>query len=147
MHGGSTYAELDNLEQRIMAKFPAPRNYIIWRYIKINDNGDNQICNLLPPTAVSRFVAIDAKKRKYEETKELVDDDDGTDGTPADMVSVVAASGDGTPSSPEATAIAEISQSTPPKNTSDNLSEKPQVAPLVSTGAAASQLDYGDESD
>ena len=145
-YGGSTYAELDALEQRIMDRFPAPRNFI-WRYVKINENGDNQICNLQPPTAVSRFVAIDAKKRKYEETRELVDDDDGTDGTLANGVSVVAASGDGTPSSPDDTVVVQMSPNTPPKNTCESLAEKPHLEPLVFNESGALQSDDGGESE
>ena len=120
-HAGSTYAELDDLEQKIMLKFPAPRNYIIWQYIKINSDGSQQRCNLPPPTSVSRFVAIDARKRKHEETKELVDDDDGTDG-----VSVEAAPERSPEGSPDQSAIATISPNTPPKETSAALYEKPQ---------------------
>ena len=90
-HAGSTYAELDELEQRIMDKFPAPQNYLIWSYIKINSDGTSQSCNLQPPKSESCFVAIDAKKRKIEETKELVDDDDGSMIQDKEDVSVVAA--------------------------------------------------------
>ena len=123
-HAGSTYAELDELEQRIMNKFPAPRNYLIWSYIKINSDGTTQSCNLQPPKSESRFVAIDAKKRKIEETKELVDDDDGSMVQGKEDVSVVAA--DQEPEgSPEVTAMARISPNTPPKDTSGNIYEKP----------------------
>ena len=116
IYAGSTYAELDELEQKIMLKFPAPRNYLIWQYIKINSDGTQQRCNLAPPKSVSRFVAIDAKKRKHEETKELVDDDDGTDG-----ISVAAAPERSPEGSPDQTAIATISPNTPPKDTSPNV--------------------------
>ena len=133
-HAGSTYAELDELEQRIMLRFPAPRNYIIWQYVKINTDGTQQTCNLPPPTSASRFVAIDARKRKHEETKELVDDDYGIDG-----VSVQAAAEQSPAGSPEATVVAAISPNTAPKDTSGNVSEKPQNA-VMDTNDAGTQL-------
>ena len=133
-YAGSTYAELDELEQKIMLKFPAPRNYIIWKYMKINSDGTQQPCNLPPPKSVSRFVAIDAKKRKHEETKALVDDDDGTDG-----VSVSAAPERSPEGSPDAIAVATISPSTPPKDTSGNLYEKP-MNETINTDQPGTQL-------
>ena len=143
-HAGSTYAELDDLEQKIMLKYPAPRNYIIWQYIKINSDGTQQPCNLPPPTSVSRFVAIDAKKRKHEETKALVDDDDG-----GDEVCVEAAPERSLEESPEATAITTISPNTPPKDTSSSLAEKPQQE-VMDNNEAGTQLfgvATGNESD
>ena len=107
-----------------MLKSPAPRNFIIWQYIKINEDGSKQNCNLPPPTSVSRFVAIDARKRKHEETKELTDDDDGTQAR-TDMVFVEAASEDTNPGTPVITNVARVSALTPPKDTSESLAEKP----------------------
>ena len=146
-HAGSTYAELDELEQRIMNKFPAPRNYLIWSYIKINSDGTTQSCNLQPPKSESRFVAIDAKRRKYEETKELVDDEDETmiqekrDVSEED-VSVVAAGQE--PGSPEVTAVARISGNTPPKETSEHVYEKPSNQSLISDAAGTQLFDATD---
>ena len=147
-HAGSTYAELDDLEQRIMDKFPAPRNYLIWSYIKINSDGTKQSCNLQPPKSESRFVAIDAKRRKYEETRELVDDDDGSmiqekRGVSEEEVSVVAAGQE--PGSPEVTAVARISGNTPPKDTSGNVYEKPLTESMISD-EPGTQL-FGDATD
>ena len=123
-HAGSTYAELDELEQRIMQKFLAPRNCLIWKYVKINFDGSKQLCNLQPSKSESRFVAIDAKRQKLdEETKEIVDDDDGTPG-PTKIVFVEAASGQG---SPDITPVAGVSAMTPPMRTSECLADKPVV--------------------
>jgi hypothetical protein len=146
-HAGSTYAELDDLEQRIMDKFPAPRNYLIWSYIKINSDGTTQSCNLQPPKSESRFVAIDAKRRKYEETKELVDDEDetmiqGKGDVSEEDVSVVAAGQE--PGSPEVTAVARITGNTPPKDTSEHVYEKPSNQSLISDAAGTQLFDATD---
>ena len=123
-HAGSTtsYAELDSLEQRVLAMYPPDRNYLVWKYVKTNSDGSTQLTNLLPPTTVSRFVAIDAKRQKLAAPVHRihivdVDDDDGTHdlGQP---VTVEAAG----PGSPNTSAVDGVSALAPAKNTSETLS-------------------------
>ena len=125
-HAGSMYAELDSLEQRVLAVYPPSRNSLVWKYVEINGDGTTQLCNLLPPTTVSRFVAIDAKRQKLAAPVHRinlvnVDDDDGTHDL-GEPVIVDAASGQG---SPDVSAVAGVSAMTPPKSTSECLAEKP----------------------
>ena len=110
--------------------------------MKVNDDGSKQTCNLPAPTAVSRFVAIDAKKRKHEETKELTDDNDGSHQR-TDVVSVKAVPEKGTAASPDVTAIATISPNTPPKGSSDSLADKQQLESNDHDEAGA-KLQFGD---
>ena len=38
-HAGSTMAELDSLEPRILYRFPKPQNYMVWRYDYVDAMG------------------------------------------------------------------------------------------------------------
>ena len=101
----------------------------MWKYIKISRDCTTQLCNLLPPTTVSRFVAIDAKRQKLATPVHRiidVDDDDGTH----DFVSVAAAG----PGSPNTSAVAGVSAMTPAKTTSENLSAVVDSHLLLETG-------------
>ena len=62
-HAGSTLAELDRLEQRILKRFPQPTAYLQWVYIVIMD-GVEKPSNLPQPTMVSRFASIDDARAK-----------------------------------------------------------------------------------
>ena len=128
-YAGSTYAELDALEQRILDVYPPSHNYLVWKYVKINRDGTTQLCNLLPPTTVSRFVAIDAKRQKLATPVHRIIDVDADDGT-HDNVSVAAAG----PGSPNTSAVAGVSAMTPAKNTSENLSAVVDSHLLLETG-------------
>ena len=65
-HAGSPLAELDELEQRILQKFPLPKNFMVWRYDFVGQDGQVKRSNLPQPTMQSRFVKIDAVKRQRE---------------------------------------------------------------------------------
>ena len=65
-HAGSTMAELDSLEQRVMNRFPKPQHYMVWRYDYVDAEGNQRRSNLPPPTMESRFIKIDALKRQRE---------------------------------------------------------------------------------
>ena len=51
-HAGSPLAELDELEQRILQKFPQPKNFVVWRYDVDFVGRDGQVkrSNLPQPT-------------------------------------------------------------------------------------------------
>ena len=65
-HAGSTMAELDSLEQRILHRFPKPQHDLVWRYDYVDAEGNQKRSNLPPPTMESRFIKIDALKRQRE---------------------------------------------------------------------------------
>ena len=63
-HAGSTLAELDSLEQRILKRFPQPLAYLQWVYI-VDMDGVKKPSNLPQPCMKSRFAALDdARARK-----------------------------------------------------------------------------------
>ena len=64
--GAQALAELDELEQRILQKFPQPKNFMVWRYDFVGRDGQVKRSNLPQPTMQSRFVKIDAVKRQRE---------------------------------------------------------------------------------
>ena len=65
-HAGSPLAEMDELEQRILHKFPQPKSFLVWRYDFVGRDGQVKRSNLPQPTMQSRFVKIDAVKRQRE---------------------------------------------------------------------------------
>ena len=63
-HAGSTLAELDSLEQRILKRFPQPLAYLQWVYI-VDMDGVKKPSNLPQPCMQSRFATLDdARARK-----------------------------------------------------------------------------------
>ena len=64
--GAQALAELDELEQRILQKFPQPKNFMVWRYDFVGRDGQVKRSNLPQPTMQSRSVRIDALKRQKE---------------------------------------------------------------------------------
>ena len=63
-HARSTMAELDSLEQHVLARFPKLQHYLVWCYDYVDAEGNQKCSNLLPPTMESRFIKIDAIKRQ-----------------------------------------------------------------------------------